>query len=95
MRVKIHSILGTKKSEEVLEFLYNGKKMKALKGDSIASALIANGVMKFRNTNKKGNPRGYFCGIGLCTDCMMKVNGVRNIRTCITEIEDNMVIETQ
>jgi predicted molibdopterin-dependent oxidoreductase YjgC len=93
--VKVHPILGPQKVGEIVEFSYNGENMKAYRGDSVASALIANGVIMFRKTKKKGDPRGYFCGIGLCTDCMMKVNGVRNVRTCITEIEDNMVIETQ
>ena len=97
MRVKDHPILGpcVHTRMDIVEFSYDGKKMIAFKGDSIASALIANGILKFRNTTKRGDPRGYFCGIGLCTDCMMKVNSIKNVRTCITEIEDNMIIQTQ
>ena len=39
--------------------------------------------------------RGIFCGIGQCTDCMMVVNGIPNVRTCITPVEDGMTVETQ
>ena len=41
------------------------------------------------------NPRGVFCGIGQCTDCVMVVNGQPNTRTCVTKVEEGMVIETQ
>lgn len=95
MRVKDHPILGPLKEREVVEIIYNGKKLKSYKGDSVASALIANGVLKFRESSKIGESRGYFCGIGLCTDCMMKVNGIRNVRTCITEVKENMIVETE
>ncbi|MFA6785534.1 MAG: (2Fe-2S)-binding protein, partial [Sphaerochaeta sp.] len=44
---------------------------------------------------KLGEPRGIYCGIGRCTDCVMKVNGIPNIRTCITPVEEGMVIESQ
>ena len=51
--------------------------------------------MVYRYTHKKREPRGIFCGIGQCTDCVMKVNGVPNVRTCITPVEEGMIIETQ
>ena len=47
------------------------------------------------HTAKNHEPRGIFCGIGQCTDCVMTVNGKPNVRTCITPVEDGMVIETQ
>ena len=48
-----------------------------------------------RYTLKKHEARGAFCGIGQCTDCVMIVNGQRNVRTCITPVAEGMVIETQ
>jgi predicted molibdopterin-dependent oxidoreductase YjgC len=95
LRVINHPILGIDKGRKTISIFFDGKKIKALKGDTIASALISNGILKFSVTRKNKEPRGYFCGIGLCTDCMMTVNGVRNVRTCITEVEENMKIERQ
>jgi aerobic-type carbon monoxide dehydrogenase small subunit (CoxS/CutS family) len=61
----------------------------------IIAALIANGIRINRYTLKKKEPRGIFCGIGQCTDCVMVVNGRINVRTCITPVVDSMVIQTQ
>lgn len=63
--------------------------------DSIAAALKAAGVMVHRYTAKQHKPRGIFCAIGRCTDCVMIVNGVPNVRTCVTPLEEGMQIQTQ
>jgi len=69
--------------------------MYAYKGETIAAALIANGYKGFRYTQRFNLPRGVFCGIGQCTDCSMIVNGIPNVRTCVTRVEEGMIIETQ
>ena len=61
----------------------------------IAAALMAHGKKTFRYTNRRSEPRSLFCGIGRCTDCVMVVNGVPNVRTCVTPVEAGMIIETQ
>jgi hypothetical protein len=53
------------------------------------------GVMVHRYTRKEHKPRGIFCAIGRCTDCVMVVNGQPNVRTCITPLEEGMEIRTQ
>ena len=73
----------------------DGKKLRAKSGETIAAALMENGIHIHRYTTKKHEPRGVFCGIGQCTDCVMTVNGKPNVRTCITPVEEGMVIETQ
>lgn len=67
----------------------------ARKGEVIAAVLMANGIMVHRHTAKLHEPRGIYCGIGQCTDCVMTVNGKPNVRTCITPVEEGMVVETQ
>ncbi|MCK4820923.1 (2Fe-2S)-binding protein, partial [bacterium] len=52
-------------------------------------------IRAFRKTSKRQESRGIFCAIGRCTDCMMIVNGIPNIRTCITPIKAGMKVETQ
>ena len=61
----------------------------------ILATFLANGVIVNRYTSKEPEPRGLFCGIGQCTDCMMQVNGIPNVRTCITPVEDGMQVEVQ
>ena len=93
-RLTEHPILTIGESETFTIF-YDGKPIEARQGETVAAALLAAGVRVFRHTAKKHAPRGVFCGIGQCTDCVMVVNGQPNTRTCVTRVEEGMVIETQ
>lgn len=95
MRVTNHPILGEDTDLEGVTVYIDGQPCKAKKGEVIAATLLANGFRTHRYTAKRHEPRGIYCGIGQCTDCVMTVNGVPNVRTCITEVEAGMVIETQ
>lgn len=90
-----HPILGSIEGKKEVKITVDGKVIKAIDGEPIASALLAAGITTFRKTWKRKEPRGYFCGIGLCTDCMMIVDGKPNVRTCITPVKDGMRIKTQ
>ncbi len=95
MRVEQHPILENFDKGKEVHFTYDGQDMMGFEGEPIAEALHAAGVMVHRYTTKKHAPRGMFCAIGRCTDCVMIVNGKSNIRTCITPLEEGMVVETQ
>ena len=94
-RITEHPILGTYDKGRLVTFTYDGKEMQGYEGEPIAMALHANGVMVHRYTAKKHTPRGIFCAIGRCTDCMMVVDGQPNTRTCVTPVRDGMRVETQ
>ncbi len=95
MRILNHPILG-KVSEQPKVFInVDGRRIEAILGETVATALIANGIFIHRYTSKRKEPRGVFCGIGRCTDCMMIVNGRPNVRTCITPVEEGMQVQTQ
>ena len=94
-RIINHPILGREAGSGTVTIVVDGKEVTAKKGEVIAAALIAAGIIINRYTIKKKEPRGLFCGIGQCTDCIMTVNGVNNVRVCITPVEEGMVIETQ
>jgi predicted molibdopterin-dependent oxidoreductase YjgC len=87
--------LGRFEKRKEVTITVDDKVIKAFEGEPIASALLAAGIQTFRLTRERGEPRGYFCGIGLCTDCMMTVDGTPNVRTCITPVVDGMRVETQ
>lgn len=95
MRVESHPVLGDLEEVPMVTITVDGKELKARQGEMILSALLANGIIVNRYTRKRHEPRGLFCGIGQCTDCMMTVNGIPNVRTCITPVEDGMRIEVQ
>jgi len=75
--------------------MIDGQPIEAFEGEPIAVALMAAGRRVFRYTKKRHEPRGIFCALGRCIDCMMVVDGKPNVRTCITSAEDGMIIETQ
>lgn len=95
MRILSHAILGDEDMSQTVTITVDGKPIKAKKGEMILAALLAEGIIVNRYTQKRKEPRGLFCGIGLCTDCVMVVNGKPNVRTCVTSVEENMTVETQ
>lgn len=95
LRVIGHAILGAISARRVVRFTLDGRVIQAFEGEPIAAAMLANGIRVSRTMAESGTPRGYFCGVGRCTDCLMVVNGVLNVRTCLTPVSDGMVVETQ
>ncbi len=94
-RIQTHPILGESPEGKKVTFTYNGQTLEGIEGEPIAAALRVAGVMVHRYTKKKHEPRGVFCAIGRCTDCVMVVDGKPNIRTCITPLKEGMRVETQ
>ena len=94
-RIKTHPILGDTGEGKIVNFTYDGQTLPGIEGEPIAAALRVAGVMTHRYTAKKHEPRGVFCAIGRCTDCVMVVDGKPNIRTCITPLKEGMVVNTQ
>lgn len=95
MRVIKHPILGEDKRLNNAEIIVDGKAIPAIEGEPIAAALLAAGIRKFRVTERDKKPRGIYCGIGCCTDCIMTVDGQPNVRTCVTPVRNGMIVETQ
>lgn len=93
-RITDHPILGNLTNRLVITFQYNGKKYHAYKNETIAAALLANGVRKLRVHEESGTPRGVYCNIGHCMECRVTVNQQPHIRACLTLVENNMVISS-
>lgn len=89
-----HPILEFQRGEKV-RFFFDGREMEGFEGDPIATALHANGIRVYRETAEVHRPRGFFCAIGKCSSCFMVVDGVPNVRTCITPLKAGMRVETQ
>jgi predicted molibdopterin-dependent oxidoreductase YjgC len=77
------------------KFSFDGKEITADAGQSVGAALIAAGHRSWRTTRHTKAPRGVFCGIGICFDCLVVVNGRPNQRACLTEVRDGDEVEPQ
>lgn len=91
MQILNHPILGETFKGEIT-FYFDGKLLKARKGQTVAAALIANGFKKFGVSRKMEQPRGLFCANGRCCSCFMTVNGLDHVLTCMTLVEEGMKI---
>jgi len=78
-----------------LTLYFDGTPVPAREGDSAAAALIASGVLATRRTAVSGAPRGPFCMMGACFDCLAVVDGQGGVQLCLTPARDGMRIETQ
>src|SRR5579871_5017585 len=73
-------------------FTFEGRTISALAGQSIAAALYAAGVRIFSRSFKYHRPRGLFCVTGDCPNCLMRVDGRPNVRTCIEPVRAGQVV---
>ena len=75
---------------EPIDLLVDGQLIRAYAGETIAGALTAAGRRAFRHTAKTGAPRGLFCGIGICFDCLVTVEGMGHVRSCMVSVQPGM-----
>ncbi|HLR09968.1 MAG TPA: (2Fe-2S)-binding protein [Sporosarcina sp.] len=93
-RIHTHPVLGKLTEQKKITFTFDGKNYEGYENDTIASALMANGIRTLRRHEETGNPRCIYCNIGHCFECRVTVNDEKNMRACLTPITDNMVIES-
>ena len=93
MKYEEHPIFGTRKKGNRVKIYFEGKELFAEEGEPVAVALLEAGLRDFRVTRKRHEPRGVYCAIGRCTDCMMVIDGQPNTRTCVTPVAEGMRIE--
>jgi sarcosine oxidase subunit alpha len=75
-----------------ITIIVNGCKCPAYLGESVHAALFAAGYRVLRKTPKQHQARGLFCGMGVCYDCLVTINGMPNQRACMTLVQDRMEI---
>lgn len=90
-RIKKHPILEIPQQSEI-QFFWNGDSLSANSGETISSALFANGIQVFGHHHKDKSPQGIFCANGQCSQCMVIVNGVP-VKACMEEVKEGMQIE--
>lgn len=93
-RIVDHPVLGKLVDRERVTFQFDGTTYEGFQGDTIASALLANGVQTLRVHEASGTSRGIYCNIGHCYECRVTVNDMPSTRACLTLIEQDMNIES-
>lgn len=83
-----------RRPERPLRITVDGEPVTGIAGQSIAGVLLAAGRTSWR-TARSGAPRGVFCGIGVCFDCVLTVNGAPDVRACRRRAKDGDVVTTQ
>ncbi|HEU4806858.1 MAG TPA: (2Fe-2S)-binding protein [Homoserinimonas sp.] len=73
----------------------DGDQLSGVAGQSIAGVILANERLSFRRTSVHDKPRGVFCGIGVCFDCLVVVDGIEDVRACQRRARDGDVVTTQ
>jgi sarcosine oxidase subunit alpha len=72
----------------------DGRAIEARAGDTIAAALLAAGLSSTRQSAVSQSPRGPYCMMGVCFECVVTVDGVANRQGCLVPVRDGMEIET-
>lgn len=78
-----------------VRFSFDGKALEAGSGETISVALHASGEQVLRTTSRRAEPRGLFCNMGVCFECLVEVDGLSNVRACQTVVRPGMQVRTQ
>lgn len=63
-------------------------------GTTVAGAMISQGTTAWRSTRNNERPRGLFCGIGACFDCLVTIDSVPNQRACMVRVCEGQQVDT-
>ena len=78
-----------------LSLTVDGKEISARIGDTVATAMLAAGIGRFRTTPVSGAARAPYCLMGVCFDCLVTIDGVGSRQACLVPVRDGMAVETQ
>lgn len=77
---------------QTVRIVFEGETLTALRGDSVAAAVLAAGHLGTRTTAVSGAPRGPFCMMGMCFECLVEIDEQPNRQSCLVEVQEGMII---
>ncbi|MDZ7759816.1 MAG: (2Fe-2S)-binding protein [Desulfovermiculus sp.] len=83
----------SKPAQQLITILVNGRPVQALSGQSVHAVLTAVGIRTLGTGPRQDRARGVFCGMGVCYECLVTVNGRPYQRACMLEVEEGMEIK--
>ena len=94
-RIRDHPVLGPLPPAAPVRFTFDGRPVDGRAGEPVAAALLAAGVRVFRTIPGSGEPRGGYCLVGRCGDCLVVVDGTPGVRACLEPVRAGMRVATQ
>ena len=91
-RINNHPIIEPG-SRDTISFYWQGRKINSYQGETISSALLANGVHIFGHHHKDGAPQGIFCANGQCSQCMVIADGIP-VKSCMELVKNAIILLT-
>ncbi|CAL9350736.1 (2Fe-2S)-binding protein [Streptomyces sp. enrichment culture] len=77
------------------ELIIDGEPLSFVEGQTVAAALVAAGRLSWRTSRVGRRPRGVFCGIGVCFDCLVTIDGAGGQRACLVPARPGMTVTTE
>ena len=77
-----------------VDFRFDGEKLTGFEGEAIASALLRAGIGHQRVSRKRHEPRAYYCGMGMCWECAVRVEGAGVVRGCMYPLREGLEVRT-
>ena len=74
---------------------FEGREIEARTGDNLAAVLLSAGEQVLRRAPVSGSPRGPYCMMGVCFECLLEINGVANRQACLVPVQPGMKIRSQ
>lgn len=87
----VFKLMDAEKNATSVFFTFDGQSIEATRDMTVAAALLAHGINRFRETIEDGTQRGPFCMMGTCYDCLVLVDGVR-VQACMTPVRSGLVV---
>jgi len=94
MRIEKHPVLNFEEKKKII-FFFENQEMTGYEGDTIGAALYDNGITTLSYSGRAHEPMGIYCAIGNCSSCIMRVNGVPNVKVCIEPLKEGDRVERQ
>jgi D-hydroxyproline dehydrogenase subunit gamma len=82
-------------ARETVALKVDGQPIDARAGDTVAAAMLAAGIDRFRTTPVTESPRAPYCLMGVCFDCLVTIDGVGSRQACLVPVREGMMVETQ
>ena len=80
-------------ADQLVTIVANGRAIRVRPGTSVAVALLNAGIRVLRRS-VTGEGRGPLCGMGICFECRVSIDGVPHQRACLTEVVDGLTVRT-
>lgn len=96
LRLTSHPVIDVScENRRTVTITVDGKSLDVIEGEMLAGALWVNGYISLGYNLNTKYPRGMYCGIGHCYECRVTVDGVENVRSCLTPVREGMCISLQ